>query len=62
MWLLGMLSDNRDRLGRGDVVVWTPVLFSRGIEVLFDDLLASRESVSSAHQRQLWQRGGLLFG
>ena len=45
-----MLADDRNRLGRSHVVSRAPVFLTRdAVEVLFDDLLAPGESVTSAH-------------
>jgi hypothetical protein len=48
--LLGVLANDRDRLGWRDVVAGNPVLFARNTaEVFLDDLLLSRESISTTH-------------
>ena len=49
--LLGVLPNNRDRLGRRDVVPGTPVLLSSGDggEILLDKLLPPRKSIAAAH-------------
>src|SRR2546422_5714273 len=47
-WFLWILANDRDRLGRGDVVTGTPVVFTRdAVEILFDNLLSPRKSVAS---------------
>ena len=47
---LRMLADDRDRLGRGDVVTRAPVFFpGDAVEVFLDKLLSPRQSVASAH-------------
>jgi hypothetical protein len=46
-----MLADDRNGLGGSNVVAWRPVFVERiGLEVLGENLLAPRESVSSAHE------------
>ena len=51
-WLLRILANHRDWLGRCDVVPGSPILFVRGaIEVFLDDLLSAREAIASAHAR-----------
>ena len=56
--LLGMLADNRNGLGRGDVVARSPIVLPSGsVEVFLDDLLPPRESVSSAHGKIMAERG-----
>ena len=44
-----MLADDWNGLSRSDVVARLPVVFEGSVEVLFDDLLTARESVSTAH-------------
>ncbi len=45
-----MLADDRDWLGRRDVVARRPVVLPIGsLEVFLDDLLPPRESVATAH-------------
>jgi hypothetical protein len=54
--LLGILADDRDGLGQGDVEAWRPVLLPIGsLEVFLDDLLSPRQSVATAHGLRLWQ-------
>jgi hypothetical protein len=49
-WFLWVLPDNRNLLGRRDIVARTPIVIPRGsLEVLLDDLLPPRQSVASAH-------------
>ena len=53
-WLLRILANHWDRLGRGNVVTRTPVFISRdGVEVLLDNLLSTRQPVTPA-------RGGIM--
>ena len=44
-----MLSDDGNGLRRGDVVPRNPIVVAAGGEVFLNDLLVSRQSVSSAH-------------
>lgn len=45
-----MLTDDRNRLSRCDVVAWAPVVIvGDGVEVLSNDLLPARESVAATH-------------
>ena len=49
---LRVLPDDGNRLSRRDVVSGTPVLFARDtVEVLLNDLLSSRQSITPAHQK-----------
>lgn len=44
------LADDGDRLSRGNVVAWDPVLLAGdSVEVFLDYLFAPRESIASAH-------------
>src|SRR5215469_64291 len=50
-WFLRMLADDRDWLGRGNVVARTPIGIPRGsVEILLYKLLPSRQSVRTAHR------------
>src|ERR1700733_4524833 len=52
-----MLADDGDRLCGGDVEAGSPVFFSRdAVEVLFNDLLSPRESISAAHKEIMADR------
>jgi hypothetical protein len=56
--LLWMLANDRDRLGRRNIVSGTPVLpFRDAVEVLLDKLLPSRQSVAPAHGRDYCRLG-----
>ena len=44
-----MLADDRNGLSRSDVVPRSPIIVTRSIKVLLDDLLSSRKSVAAAH-------------
>jgi len=50
-----MLADDRNGLSRSDVVPRSPIIVTRSVEVLLDDLLSARESVAATHWEQLWQ-------
>jgi hypothetical protein len=50
MRFLRVLSDDRDRLSRSNVVAGTPVWFIRHrVEILFDKLFPARQSIAPAH-------------
>jgi len=44
-----VLGNDRNRLCRGNVVASRPVFLSSAIEILFDNLFSTRQSVASAH-------------
>jgi hypothetical protein len=49
-WFLGVLADDRDRLGGRNVVTRIPVFIAGGgVEVLLDKLFSPRQSVAAAH-------------
>jgi hypothetical protein len=55
-----MLSDHRNGLSRGDVVVRSPLFFAgNGVEILFDNLLSPRQSVAPAHEEIMADRSGI---
>jgi hypothetical protein len=48
--IVRMLADDWDQLGRNNVVSGSPAFIaSFGVEVLFNELFSSRESVAAAH-------------
>jgi len=48
-WLSRMLPDDGNRLGGSNVVARLPIVFAGGVEVVGDELLAARESVTATH-------------
>jgi hypothetical protein len=55
------LADDRDVLGRGDVVSRIPVTFDPGgVEILFNYLLPPRQTIASAHKKIIADRSGIL--
>src|ERR1700722_10623281 len=46
-----MLSDDRDALRWCDVIARLPVVFAGGVEVVSDELLTTRKTVTAAHGR-----------
>ena len=49
-----MLADYGDRLGGSDVVARLPIVIPRGTaEILLDDMFPPRESVATAHAREI---------
>src|SRR5215469_7047365 len=55
--LLGTLADHWDRLGGSDVVARRPLFIPRhAVEILFDQLLSPRQSVTPAHSEIMADR------
>ena len=48
-------------MSRGDVVARRPVHFSPAVEILFDEVLSSRKSVTPAHGEIMADRKSLLL-
>src|ERR1019366_1775257 len=53
-WSRGILAYDADVLGRGDVVARLPIDLVGCLEVFFDQLLAFRQAVATAHTRSPW--------
>jgi hypothetical protein len=58
--LLGILADDRDGLGRSDVIAWTPVVLARGgVEELLNKLLPPRKFVAPTHEEIMADRASV---